>query len=129
MPKLTAAPSALAAPPHRLGFASKQEAERARFRHRNKTRMSRRWYNSERWRVLRLAILERDSYICQATGILLCGRAREANSPIVDHRVPHRDDPALFWDPDNLWAVSKAWHDKEKQRLERAAGSNDPGVG
>jgi 5-methylcytosine-specific restriction endonuclease McrA len=78
-------------------------------------------YRTARWRALRLAVLERDRWTCRQTGVLLVGRYPAADSPVVDHVVPHRGDERLFWDPANLQAVSKAWHDAEKQRRERAA--------
>lgn len=80
----------------------------------------RKWYSSKRWADLRRAVLLRDGYACRQTGVPLVGRPPAANSPVVDHIVPHRGDPDLFWDEANLQAVSKAWHDREKQRQERA---------
>lgn len=77
------------------------------------------WYKSKRWQDLRMAVLTRDLYTCQHTGVLLIGGANEPNSPIVHHKVPHRGDERLFWDIRNLEAVSKAWHDSEAQALER----------
>lgn len=89
------------------GGASREKAFRA-------------WYNTRRWRKLRLRVFERDGYICQATGVLLLGEAHAPDSPVCDHKVPHRGDPGLFWDEENLQSVSKAWHDSEKQRMERS---------
>lgn len=77
------------------------------------------WYKTKRWQKLRAEVLVRDGYTCQATGVLLIGTHPAPDSPVVDHKIPHRGDPDLFWDPGNLWAVSKAYHDGEKQRLER----------
>lgn len=79
----------------------------------------RRWYKTERWRKLRERILLRDLYICQQTGVVLVGRYPAPNSPVVDHRKPHRGDEALFWDEGNLVAVSKQWHDSTKQVTEQ----------
>lgn len=105
----------LAAP--RLAVAQPgNEAER--LKHRNMARPN--WYSTARWRRLRLAALERDNWTCQQTGALLAGKYPAPTSPAVDHRVPHRWDPELFWDLDNLQSVTKAWHDSAKQRLERA---------
>ena len=83
-------------------------------------RRSRDWLNTARWQRLRLRILDRDGHVCRQTGVALIGAYPAPNSPVVDHIVPHRGDEALFWDEANLQAVSKAWHDREKQRLERA---------
>lgn len=63
--------------------------------------------------------MQRDGYICQQTGAALIGRHPAPNSPVVDHKRPHRGDPKLFWDEGNLQTVSKAYHDKVKQSLEK----------
>lgn len=79
----------------------------------------RRWYNLARWKALRLATFARDLFTCQWDG---CGRVEGNTSLLVaDHREPHRGDPALFWDPANVWTLCKTCHDREKQRLERRA--------
>jgi 5-methylcytosine-specific restriction enzyme A len=78
------------------------------------------WYKTARWQKLRLEVLARDLYVCQATGVALDGRYPAPTSPVVDHKQPHRGDAAFFWDPTNLWSVSKAYHDREKQRQEAA---------
>ena len=98
--------------------------------------------NTARWQRLRLAILRRDAVdisgrledmpmhvlfkreplmwpVCQQTGVLLVGGKNEPNSPVVDHIEPHRGDLKLFWDKSNLQSVSKEWHDKTKQSLEK----------
>jgi 5-methylcytosine-specific restriction endonuclease McrA len=80
----------------------------------------RKWYKLERWRQLKLQTHLRDSYICQRTGVLCDGVYPAGNSPVADHIREHRGDPALFWDPDNVHTVSKAYHDAEKQKLEQA---------
>lgn len=79
------------------------------------------WYKSARWQALRQQVLVRDLYTCQHTGVLLTGKAPAANSPVVHHKVPHRGNERLFWDINNLEAVSKAWHDSEAQRQEKRA--------
>lgn len=38
---------------------------------------------------------------------------------VVDHRTPHRGDPALFWDPTNWQSLCQPHHDVDKQRMER----------
>lgn len=77
------------------------------------------WLNTPRWRRLRLRVLARDGYRCQQTGVVLDGVFPAPSSPVVDHKVPHRGDQALFWDEDNLQAVSKEWHDSVKQGMEK----------
>jgi 5-methylcytosine-specific restriction protein A len=76
------------------------------------------WYKSARWQALRLMVLERDLYTCRQTGVLLVGKHPAPNSPVVDHVVPHRGDERLFWDVSNLQAVSKAYHDSDKRKIE-----------
>lgn len=79
------------------------------------------WYKSARWQQLRLEVLTRDLYTCQHTGVLLTGKAPAPDSPVVHHKVPHKGNEHLFWDINNLEAVSKAYHDSEAQREERNA--------
>ena len=79
------------------------------------------WYKSTRWQHLRQAVLERDLYTCSHTGVILSGAHPAPNSPVVHHKVPHKGDERLFWDINNLEAVSKAWHDSEAQAEERRA--------
>lgn len=118
MARLTSAKPRLVAMPSRLGSAmAASEAERSR--NRDRSQSWRGWYKTARWQKLRRKILKRDGYTCQQTGVALIGKYPEENSPVVDHRKPHRGDWLLFWDEDNLEAVSKEYHDKEKQSLER----------
>lgn len=77
------------------------------------------WLNTSRWQRLRLKVLKRDSYTCQATGVLLIGKYPAPNSPVVDHKRLHRGDPDLFWDESNLQALSKEYHDGVKQSIEK----------
>jgi 5-methylcytosine-specific restriction protein A len=79
------------------------------------------WYHSARWQKLRQAVLERDLYTCQHTGTILTGKAPAPTSPVVHHKVPHKGDEQLFWDINNLEAVSKEWHDSEAQKEEKRA--------
>lgn len=115
---LRSLPPMLSRTPQPLARAPETEPER--HRRRDEEQPWRAWYRTAPWQKLRLYVLERDLYTCQATGVLLTGRHPAPNSPVVDHKRPHRGDPALFWDPANLQAVSKEYHDGEKQRQERA---------
>ena len=76
-------------------------------------------YNSAKWKRLVAKIRVRDRMICQATGALLIGKYPDALSPVVDHKTPHGGDEALFWDEENLWLVSKGWHDSQKQSQDK----------
>lgn len=96
------------------------QAERKRLAARDDDRDWRAWYKSARWRLLRREALVKAGFRCCKTGVPLIGKAPASDSPVVDHIRPHRGDPDLFWDPGNLQAVSKAWHDSIKQAQERA---------
>ena len=79
----------------------------------------RKWYNTARWRALRLVVFARDLYTCQRPG---CGfTTADASQMVADHREPHRGDEQLFWDQGNLQTLCKPCHDRWKQRAERAA--------
>ncbi|ATG49753.1 HNH endonuclease [Celeribacter ethanolicus] len=82
-------------------------------------RRSTNWYNTAEWKRLRREVLKRDAWTCQATGVALVGGKWEPNSAIVDHIIPHRGNRDLFFDVNNLRAVSKEWHDKVKQGQEK----------
>lgn len=98
----------------------KSEYDRDRNRRRDSAYPWRSWYKTSRWQKLRAAVLIRDKYVCQRTGVLLIGKHPAPNSPVVDHIKPHRGDEKLFWDDANLHAVSKEYHDSEKQKAEQA---------
>jgi len=69
----------------------------------------RRLYFTPRWRALRAAVLlaDRACVVCQA-----------APSTIADHLVPHRGDPALFWNRDNLQGLCATCHSRKTRRDE-----------
>lgn len=46
-------------------------------------------------------------------------RGRIVPATVVDHKVPHRGDQALFWDSSNWQSLCKQCHDSHKQRQER----------
>ena len=64
---------------------------------------------TKRWKVLRMAILERDGFRCKDCG---CGGRLE-----VDHVKPVRTNPELSYDPINLQALCPSCHTK-KTRIE-----------
>lgn len=55
--------------------------------------------------------------LCQCP---LCdeGRIRLRAATVVDHKIPHKGDPALFWDESNWQALNKQCHDSYKRELE-----------
>lgn len=118
MARLTSLKPRIAALAPRIGYAPGDE--KARLSQRDATVAWRAWYKTARWYKLRQKILLRDNYTCKQTGVLCIGKYPAGNSAVVDHIKQHHGDELLFWDENNLQTVSKAYHDSEKQRLERA---------
>ena len=108
-----ALPSRISGPKSRL--VSKRREVSGEDVHRRSTN----WYNTSMWKRLRRIVLIRDDYVCQMTGVALVGKFPAPNSPVVDHKSPHRGDLELFFDVNNLHAVSKEWHDKVQQGQEK----------
>jgi 5-methylcytosine-specific restriction protein A len=77
-------------------------------------------YGTRRWADLKLFVFVRDGYVCQRTGVLCIGKHPDDNSPVANHKIPHRGNLALFWDPDNVETVTKAVHDSIIQAEEQA---------
>lgn len=69
-----------------------------------------------RWQKARLHHLKQHPLCirCKAEG-------RVTEATVVDHRVPHRGDQALFWDPDNWDSLCASHHSADKQREERGS--------
>jgi 5-methylcytosine-specific restriction protein A len=66
----------------------------------------------QRWRKARARFLREHPWC------VLCG----APATIVDHRVPHRGDPRLFWDERNWQSICKPCHDSKTAREGRWGG-------
>ena len=81
----------------------------------------RRWYRTARWQKLRQDVFTRDGLVCQRTGVLCLGRHPASDSPVANHKRPHRGDPVLFWDPANIETVCKEAHDCLIQREEQVS--------
>lgn len=79
--------------------------------------MARRLYNDPRWRTQRLAFLQRHP-LC----VLCLEVDRLTPATVVDHKVPHRGDPGLFWSQSNWQALCKPCHDGVKQQAEKSGG-------
>jgi 5-methylcytosine-specific restriction endonuclease McrA len=72
-------------------------------------RHSKRVTRGERWRTLRVAILERDGFKCRS-----CGTGGRLE---VDHIRPVRTHPELSYEPGNLQSLCPSCHTK-KTRIE-----------
>lgn len=72
-----------------------------------------RGYNAE-WDKARAAFLAVYSSCAR------CG----ANATVVDHRIPHKGDDALFWDRRNWQPLCSHCHNSHKQAAERRAPRN-----
>lgn len=74
-----------------------------------------RGYN-RRWRKYRDWFLRQPAHrFCATPG---CRRA----PTVVDHIMPHKGDPELFWDEKNHQALCKACHDAKTAREDGAFG-------
>ena len=67
-----------------------------------------------RWQAARKAYLHSHPLCvrCQAEG-------RLTRATVVDHIVPHRGDPILFWDRENWQALCKSCHDHKTMTEDR----------
>lgn len=118
MGKLKALKPSVATLAPRVGFTPGDQ--KAGDRARNNAAPWRAWYRTQRWQRLRQQVFVRDFYKCQRTGALCIGKYPEPNSPVANHKVPHRGNPDLFWDINNLETITKAEHDKVVQAEEQA---------
>jgi 5-methylcytosine-specific restriction enzyme A len=77
----------------------------------------RRWYHLARWRHpvwgRRAQVLARDPLCVEC---LKAGRVVPTTD--VDHVVPHRGDPVLFWDPLNLQGLCHGCHSRKTRSEE-----------
>lgn len=77
----------------------------------------RNWYSLARWKRLRMETLTRDRFTCS-----MCGKLQGDTSKLVaDHIKPHRGNPTLFWDRENLTTLCAPCHAGPKQRQEQAS--------
>lgn len=118
MVKLRSLPPQLGNIGSQIGFAPGDE--KAGDRARDQAAPWRAWYRTPRWQRLRQQVFVRDAYTCQRTGVLCVGKYPAPNSPVANHKRPHRGDPVLFWDPDNIETVTKAVHDSIVQAEEQS---------
>jgi len=79
---------------------------------------------SHPWCVMCLAEMSLDAGLTNADNELVCQRSLELGKPppfaqVVDHRVPHRGDMAIFWDKSKWDSLCTHHHSSTKQRLEQ----------
>ena len=76
-------------------------------------------YSTKEWRAGRAQFLAENPLCeeCRSTG-------RITPATVVNHRIPHKGDLALFWDRTNWQSVCKPHHDGPIQRSEVAGFSN-----
>jgi 5-methylcytosine-specific restriction enzyme A len=72
-------------------------------------------YTEHQWRMARKGFLSQHPLCerCQREGITKV-------ADVVNHRIPHKGNEQLFWDPGNWEAVCKWHHDSVIQREERS---------
>ncbi len=121
MGKLKALPPLLTSLSPRFGPADRFQQEQARHQRRYDEQPWRKWYGTADWSRLRNEVFQRDRWKCQQTGVLCVAKHPAPRSPVAHHKIPHKGNPILFWDIDNIETVSKEWHDGEGQALERGA--------
>ena len=74
-------------------------------------------YDSRQWRE------GRRNFLTEHPLCYLCLEAkRYVPSQVVDHHIPHKGDPELFFDVSNWRAMCKRCHDSLKARAERTTG-------
>ena len=100
--------------------APKDEAQLSKYRRDHK---GHNLYNSRRWRGsdgkegrdgLRWQTLLAAGFTCA-----MCGKTEADTSKLVaDHKIPHRNNPVLFFDKTNLQALCASCHSSDKQKVE-----------
>lgn len=99
---------------NRVGFGARCPCEQKTDRERKERHDAKRPSSSARgysrqWEKARTAFLKVNRF-CRRCGKL---------ATVVDHRMPHRGDKALFWDRENWQPLCVACHSGTKQREER----------
>lgn len=68
----------------------------------------RRLYDSVRWRMLRL-----DQLMCEPFCRLCASHGLRVQATDVDHIIPHRGDPTLFYNRSNLQSLCHSCHSRK----------------
>lgn len=82
----------------------------------DRRKTSERGYGWE-WQKARRVFLQAHP-LCEMCQALKPPRVTAAT--VVDHRIPHRGDPVLFWNRSNWQALCKLHHDSDKQAIEKS---------
>ncbi|QFQ87327.1 HNH endonuclease [Paracoccus kondratievae] len=114
MGRLQAAPARFAKAAPRIATAGEGPD---RLRRRDQTVHWRRWYKTAEWQRLRWSCLEAARFTCVRCGFV--SRSPRASDMVADHKLPHRGDRGLFFDPLNLQCLCSTCHNRDKQREER----------
>jgi len=91
-----------------LTRAARCPAHQVHQEHQRRNFDQRAWYRGKRWKALRHAVLTAQAWQCaRCHGV---GLALD-----VDHIIPHRGSPDLFWDRANIHALCKRCHSRKTQ--------------
>ncbi len=77
----------------------------------------------KRWQRYRLTYLQ-EHPLCECEECKKLGRSLPAT--VIDHKIAHKGDPVLFWDPNNHQAMAKRCHDKKTAREDGGFGNAIP---
>ncbi len=80
-------------------------------------RSSKHLYNSARWKAMRLAQLEREPLCCDCRA-----EGKIVLATIADHDIPHKNDPAAFFDASRLKSRCKHHHDLKTATIDGGFG-------
>lgn len=75
------------------------------------------------WQRARLAFLRKHPLCADHAE-----RGMVVEATVVDHKIPHKGDRALFWDSSNWQSLCKLCHDGWKQRQERGGVTSSCGL-
>lgn len=92
------------------GYCQTHAAERERARPNADVR---KWYHTARWQRLRLQV-QQEQPLCDDCA----DEGRVESGTDVDHTIPHRGDPVLFWNRSNLRNKCHRHHSQKTARGE-----------
>ncbi len=99
--------------PELVPYGKKYCEEHEKLYHGERDSAHKRGYNSK-WQKARKRYLSAHPLCvrCQKDG-------KYVRATVVDHIVPHRGDPVLFWDENNWQSLCKSCHDKKTWKEDR----------